>query len=159
MIEAFHLFSVPLPQGTVMLSRLPGRSGDLENDLAAMVAAGVGTVISLTEQAEMADLGASALPLAAREAGLNWVHFAVPDFGVPTPDQDWRAVTTAVKQAFAVDKAVLVHCRGGLGRSGMAVLRLMVESGEDPDHALARLRRIRPGAVETEAQERWAMRR
>lgn len=51
---------------------------------------------------------------------------------------------------------VLAHCRGGCGRSGMAVLRLMVELGEAPDVALARLRDARPCAVETQAQLDWA---
>lgn len=38
----------------------------------------------------------------------------------------------------------------------MMLLRLMVEMGEDPDKALARLRHARPCAVETEAQMLWA---
>jgi len=53
--------------------------------------------------------------------------------------------------------SVLVHCKGGCGRSGMAALRLMVEAGEDPHLAFARLRDVRPCAVETEAQLAWAV--
>jgi hypothetical protein len=45
---------------------------------------------------------------------------------------------------------------GGCGRSGTALLRLMVESGEDPIPALTRLRAARPCAVETPAQFAWA---
>ena len=52
---------------------------------------------------------------------------------------------------------VLVHCRGGCGRSGMVALRLMIEAGEAPDEALSRLRSVRPCAVETKAQMGWAM--
>ena len=51
---------------------------------------------------------------------------------------------------------ILVHCRGGCGRTGMIVLRIMIEFGEDPDEALKRLRKIRPCAVETNSQENWA---
>jgi len=51
---------------------------------------------------------------------------------------------------------VLIHCRGGCGRSGMAALRLMIESGEEAGAALSRLRALRPCAVETEAQMAWA---
>ena len=39
----------------------------------------------------------------------------------------------------------------------MAALRLMVEAGEDGVAALARLREMRPCAVETEAQMAWAL--
>ncbi len=38
----------------------------------------------------------------------------------------------------------------------MALLRLMVEAGEDPGAALSRLRAVRPCAVETAAQFDWA---
>ena len=53
---------------------------------------------------------------------------------------------------------VIVHCRGGCGRTGMAVLRLMVEAGEDGENALARLRTVRTCAVETIQQKEWAFR-
>ena len=51
---------------------------------------------------------------------------------------------------------MVVHCMGGCGRSGMILLRLMIDAGETPDSALARLRTARPCAVETKAQMRWA---
>ena len=54
-------------------------------------------------------------------------------------------------------RGVAVHCRAGIGRSGMVALRLMIEAGEAPDDALARLRTVRPCAVETTAQMHWAM--
>jgi hypothetical protein len=38
----------------------------------------------------------------------------------------------------------------------MAVLRLMIEAGEEPGEALARLRAVRACAVETDAQLEWA---
>ena len=52
---------------------------------------------------------------------------------------------------------VLVHCFGGCGRSGMLVLRVMIEAGEPAGTALKRLRQVRPCAVETEAQMAWAV--
>jgi protein-tyrosine phosphatase len=52
--------------------------------------------------------------------------------------------------------SILLHCRGGQGRSGMIALRILVERGEEVSVALTRLRSERPGAVETEAQLIWA---
>src|SRR5207245_7627296 len=48
---------------------------------------------------------------------------------------------------------VLIHCTGGLGRSGMIAARLMVELGEEPRLAMQRVRAARPGAIEAAAQE------
>jgi protein-tyrosine phosphatase len=71
---------------------------------------------------------------------------------------DWARASAAARAALAGGGRVLVHCRGGCGRSGMAVLRLMIETGEAPEAALARLRARRACAVETAAQLAWALR-
>jgi protein-tyrosine phosphatase len=47
---------------------------------------------------------------------------------------------------------VLVHCAAGLGRTGMLVARLLVDAGLSPAEAIARVRRARPGTIETRAQ-------
>ena len=82
-----------------------------------------------------------------------------------SPAERWVA---GARHAAALDAAhlavvagggrVLFHCLGGCGRSGMAVLRLLVEMGEAPEAALERLRRVRPCAVETGDQCDWAAR-
>ena len=68
----------------------------------------------------------------------------------------WEPISKNVQQKINDGDKILVHCRGGCGRTGMIVLRIMVEFGEDPDEALERLRKVRPCAVETKAQENWA---
>jgi protein-tyrosine phosphatase len=90
-------------------------------------------------------------------AGIGWVAFPVADYAVPPRGADWDAVSARLRAVLAAGGRVLVHCRGGCGRSGMAALRLMVEGGEAPAAALARLRAVRPCAVETPAQMRWAL--
>jgi ADP-ribosyl-[dinitrogen reductase] hydrolase len=54
---------------------------------------------------------------------------------------------------------VLVHCRGGLGRAGTIAARLLVELGMEPAEAIARVRAVRPGAIETPEQERFVRER
>ena len=71
----------------------------------------------------------------------------------PLPGPNWRRGFTG---HLARGEGLLLHCRGGQGRSGMIALRLLVERGEAPDAGLTRLRQARPGAVETAAQLAWA---
>ena len=52
---------------------------------------------------------------------------------------------------------VLIHCRMGKGRSGMAALRLMIEIGERPTEALQRIRSVHPMAIETHDRMTWAL--
>ena len=47
----------------------------------------------------------------------------------------------------------------GLGRSGTVGACLLVQLGEDPRVAIDRIRRARPGAIETIEQERYVLAR
>jgi len=160
MKQTFELATLTLGGGALGISPLPGANGDLTGDLERVCAFGPALVISMTETAEMDALGAGALPEALRRAGIGWAHFPVSDYAIPTPlsDTHWPAIAARAHGVLARGGRVLVHCRGGLGRSGMVALRLMVETGESPQAALHRLRAIRPGAVETAEQLMWAQR-
>lgn len=90
----------------------------------------------------------------------TWVHFPVKDYDVPASATmaAWSELSEKIQIILAQGGRVLFHCRGGCGRSGMAVLRIMIAVGEAPDTALTRLRALRPCAVETAAQLQWAQR-
>jgi ADP-ribosyl-[dinitrogen reductase] hydrolase len=51
-----------------------------------------------------------------------------------------------------------VHCRGGLGRAGTVAARLLAELGMAPADAISRVRAVRPGAIQTQAQREYVMR-
>lgn len=138
--------------GRVSLSPMPGRGGDLAADLDALADWGAELVVSLTEPQEM---DASRLAAEVRLRGMGWLHLPVPDYGVPAEAMIGSAIETLSGRLRAGGR-VAVHCMGGCGRSGALALRLMVLAGEPPDTALARLRAVRPCAVETEDQRLWA---
>lgn len=154
----FIIYALRVGGGTLALAPLPGSGGKYAWDLAHLCDWKPALVISLTTEAELVAVGAGRLGADIQAAGTRWIAFPVPDFGVPGPEraEDWQRLSDAARSALAGGGRVLIHCRGGCGRSGMAMLRLMIESGEEPGAALARLRRLRPCAVETEAQMAWA---
>lgn len=155
----FVIASLSLGGGTLGICPLPGHTGKLASDLASIGLFAPGLVISLTQQAEMELLGEADLPQGLLRAAIPWAHFPVADFGIPEgiAATRWPDIAARARAVLARGGKVLVHCRAGRGRSGMVALRLMVEAGENPMVALERLRRTRPGAVETEAQHLWAL--
>ena len=148
----FAIASLPAGAGTLVLCPLPV-TAEARARIAALAPA---LVLSLTETAELRALGAADLPDWLAAHGIGWAHFPVPDFQTPPPGSDWPALSVRARAVLDSGGTLVVHCRGGCGRSGMIALRLMAEAGEPPVEALARLRAARPGTVETEAQYRWA---
>lgn len=144
--------------GVLGIGPMPGRGGAYARDLARVLAWGPGLVLTMTTVEELAAFGAEGLAADLAEAGVGWLHLPIADYGAPS-GQTLAAWPGAARQALALLAAggrVWVHCMGGCGRSGTAALRLMVEAGEEPSAALARLRAVRPCAVETPEQFHWA---
>ncbi len=152
------IFALGVGDGILALSGLPGTGGSYADDLDHIRDWQPGLVISLTSDDEMETTGAADLGADLQAMGCRWVHMPVADFGAPTEQfiAEWAPVSRSALAALRGGGRVLVHCRGGCGRSGMAALRLLIESGEDPDLALTRLRTVRPCAIETDGQLAWA---
>lgn len=110
-------------------------------------------MLTLVEPAELAELSPNLIN-ALDAAGIAQRSFAIVDYGVPAGG--WQGLSADLHAALTNGARIVVHCRGGCGRTGMIALRLMIESGEMPQAALTRLRGVRPCAVETDAQGIWA---
>jgi hypothetical protein len=78
-------------------------------------------------------------------------HVPVADFEAPTRPQLETALGV-IHAAVSAGERVAVHCGGGLGRSGAVAACYLVDLGQDWCSAVARVRAVRPGAIETPAQ-------
>jgi protein-tyrosine phosphatase len=155
-IEPFTIATILALPGRIGIARLPGRSGDIEGDIAAIHHWGARLVVSMTESIEMAAAGASGLAAGLTTLDIAHCHFPIRDFGAPeSADARWPALSRILHARLDAGEAVLLHCMGGKGRSGMLALRLLTERGMQPEAALQTIRQARPGAVETPAQEEW----
>lgn len=141
--------------GKVGLTLLPGRKDrgrDLFEDLEALRQDGVERVLCLVPRDELEAYGVGDLLGALSDAGFVTAH-------VPIPDQQACSLETAregvafVARGAAEGARVLIHCVGGLGRSGMIAAAYLTTLGHGATEAIELVRRCRsPRAVETEVQ-------
>src|SRR5262245_11823086 len=113
-------------------------------DLAWLREQGVDILLSLTEDPPRRDW--------VNEAGLMLVHVPMIDLEPPTRDELERALA-AIRRANEQKMGVAVHCGAGLGRTGVVLASYFVTTGLSAQNAIARVRRLRPGSVETDEQE------
>jgi ADP-ribosyl-[dinitrogen reductase] hydrolase len=86
-----------------------------------------------------------------------WSHLPIVDGSIPDQriDEKWDTAGEELRSILRNGSDVLVHCRGGLGRAGTIASRLLIELGMAPKTAIARVRAVRPGAIETCAQKEY----
>ena len=81
--------------------------------------------------------------------GLDFLHVPIPDCGVPTDDQ----FTRIMRWLLSDKKGNLVHCVGGLGRTGTILASYLILTEDfDADRAIDEVRSVRPGAIQTYEQ-------
>jgi len=158
--------SVSAARGRIGLTFCPGKcqlqavtgawERDLDLDLDAIRDWGAVVLVTLVEARELEELrvGGTLMPTETAARGIEWLHLPIVDGGVPDAafEERWRSAGTWVRHLLRRGKSVVLHCKGGLGRTGMIAARLLVELGMGGEEAIALVRRARPGAIETTAQ-------
>jgi len=128
---------------------------DLETDLAAVVSWRAKSVVTLLEVHEFELLGVGSLGAAIQRQGIDWYHLSVLDGGTPDDRavEKWAAVSPHLVKQLKRGENILIHCRGGLGRTGTIGSMLLIDAGVDAASAIDMVRKARPGAIETVEQE------
>jgi len=154
---SFSIQTIELENGARLgISPLPGRFSAGLADLATISKWAPDIVVSMTETSEMERHNMGDLGGLLEQFSIDWAQFPIRDFGAPANMADWPDLSKRLHRVLDQGGGILAHCYGGHGRSGMILLRLMVERGQDANDALTLLRKARPGAVETDAQFKWA---
>ena len=153
--------------GRLGMTHLPGKHGvssrypgleyrrDLHADLVRLRSLGVGTLLLLVEDHELARWGDPGIVERAGQAGITVRRHPTPDGGVVDSAETMAALLAELRVARA-DSDAAVACMGGVGRTGLVASCSLVEAGLPPAEAIRMIRRLRhPDAVETEVQRRF----
>jgi protein-tyrosine phosphatase len=111
------------------------------------------TLVTLMEAAELRAHGLDGLFAEVRRAGLESLWLPIPDMGAPASVEQARALVERILERLEGSRTVVLHCLGGLGRSGTLAACVLAVRGRETGEALRMVRRARPGSVQTGVQE------
>jgi hypothetical protein len=117
--ENFDLFRFRWHVGsTVAGSAMPGRYGDIAKDLNKLKEEGIALIVNLT---------CKPLQIPPEfEEFFRVVHVPIIDGHPPDPGQLNQIVDLA-RDAISTGKKMLIHCRGGMGRTASVIIPLLME--------------------------------
>jgi protein-tyrosine phosphatase len=155
--------------GLIGITFCPGKCGesydgfrwerDLEKDLNVIADWRADAVVTLIEDHEFEMLGVPQLGEQVRARGIEWHHLPIKDVAPPDArfEEGWVTSGPLLSGILARGGKVLLHCRGGLGRAGTVAARVLIEFDVLPKEAVARVRRARAGAIETQQQMQYVL--
>ncbi len=154
-----ELYTVELlPNGCLSLMAHP-RGGDwLDDEITALWADGVDVLASLLTADEIRELNLGKEAELCQAHNILYLTLPISDLGVPPFDPATLAFLERLNGLLLEGKHVAIHCRMGVGRSGLIASSLLVLNGYAPQQAFVLLSSTRGYKVpETEGQGAWVV--
>jgi ADP-ribosyl-[dinitrogen reductase] hydrolase len=160
--------TISVSQGELGLTFCPGKKQpnamtgswdrNIELDIAAVKAWGATAVISLLDDFEYEELAVASLPN-IYQANFQWFNLPIPDKCAPDESwlENWLSLRYDIKSILANNGKILIHCKGGFGRTGTVAALILIDHGYTAIEAINAARKAREFAVETETQEKFVM--
>jgi ADP-ribosyl-[dinitrogen reductase] hydrolase len=160
-------YALPDTGGQIGMTICPGKkrpgsiSGDWERDLSLDLQLvkdwGAEIVLTLLEDFEFAEVGVEALGSQVEALGMHWLHLPIPDKQAPTTSfaPQWQHAGPLIHACLQRGGKLLIHCMGGIGRTGTIAAQILMERGMTAVEAMAAIRASRCGAIETSVQEHY----
>jgi protein-tyrosine phosphatase len=133
------------------------RGGDwLDQEFAKWQRENINTVVSLLTPEEETELSLEQEAADAKRHGMQFISIPVQDRQVPDSERTIEVLIHQLDATLSAGRNVLVHCRQGVGRSGLVAACLLINRGSTADEAVEELSKVRKAQVpETAEQRRW----
>ncbi|NNE52897.1 MAG: protein tyrosine phosphatase [Sulfitobacter sp.] len=130
---------------------------DLPGAISAYATEGIEHIISLLEAEEARALGLSREEMLCSARGITFQSHPIPDFALPQ-EPAFGALIWSLSNALSAGEAIAVHCRAGVGRSGMVAACTLIARGLSGETALQRVSEARGVSVpDTVAQRDFVL--
>ena len=145
--------------GRIYASSAPGKIDrpkgiyrDLETDLEALSRLGITVIICLIEDFEFEKLSITDYPARAIEQGCTFIHYPIPDHCTPDRLDSFHELIVDIYRFFNNGSRILVHCRGGVGRTGLVCAAVLLHYGFEADQSIAAVKSRRAKALRNQNQ-------
>lgn len=144
--------------GSLSVMAKPVSGEWIEDEFSNISMFGIDRIVSLLESHEVYDLGLGMEKALAEKNGMEFISYPIPDRGLPNSIDDFLRFTKRLYNEAAGGLNTVVHCRAGIGRTGMIAAGVLLHCGFEPIDAFDLISKKRGVAVpDTQEQIDWVV--
>ena len=125
----------------------------LDQALGAIRGDGVEMLVSLLDDHDIAAIGLEREAELCAASGLTFIRFPIADYGLPQPGPFAELVDNLAGELSA-GRSIAIHCRAGIGRTGMLACCILKQLGASADDAIQSVSWARQSRVPDTVEQR-----
>ena len=120
--------------GKLYLHSMPGRKEPLSECFGAIKQHGISLIICLAAEEEITKKSPNyAATITGNKIPVKRICFPIPDYGIPEDIKGFYGLAREIAERLMSGENLLVHCAGGIGRTGMFAGCILKALGEPMD--------------------------
>lgn len=143
-------------QGFLAVMAKPVAGEWIEDEFRGIAQFGIDRLVSLLETHEIRELGLQTAPDLCAANQIDFVHYPIKDRGLPSSLPVTQKLVVQLHDDLLKGDNTVIHCRAGIGRTGLLAAAVLIRHGYDAMVALAMISKARGVTVpDTEEQVDW----
>jgi len=145
-----------LCKGSIGMTARPRGNDWLEGEIKRLKNIKVDIVISLLEQHEIIELEIEKEAAFCKENNIKFINYPIKDRSVPDDKSSFLKLIEFMFENLETQKKIIVHCRMGIGRTGIVVAAFLIKNGMNKNEVFEILSKARTLKMpDTEEQSQW----
>lgn len=142
--------------GSLSVMAKPVSGEWIEDEFSGIAQYGINRIISLLEEHESYEVGLSQERSLTEKNGMEFISYPIPDRGLPNSISEFASFTKRIYHEAAGGLNTVIHCRAGIGRTGIVAAGVLLHCGFEPSQAFTLISEKRGVSVpDTQEQIDW----
>ncbi len=153
-----HYIVSTLGLGSLSIMPKPDVTDSPSAFFASLRSSGVTHILSLLSEQDIAKLKLELESQWCENEGIHFSHFPIVDYSVPESSSEFLDKAKVLHEAISSGQHWLIHCHGGIGRSGMMAVAILIQEGYTPAEAIKKVSSARGVPVpDTDVQKEFLL--